>query len=850
MKAPRLTLRTAIILPLTLILLLMSGVIYVIQSISYENTLNEISRKELTTMSQTIKANLADYLYPTFIISSALSQSVKHQFLAENSTSESRIQFIFDTYNHIKDQVPQLDMLNIGLNKSGYYYGFRREANQSLSLLLKDETTQDDLVVFSGTTTHSTPIYRVENYDMHPRPWFAPVVNARKQMWSEPYINNDEKQDITLSALTPVLNNNELYGVIAADIRISTFNKFLTEQKSKHSRSIFIFDSEQRLIAQSENINNVFSDNAPKTEANSPLSISGGRRSIFNSKDPSIKATAQAYVNLDQVDDTVFSYVLNKKKQFAYVTSFRDDYGLDWHIAISIPESEVLSKLSNQQDMMNTMIVASTLILCLAGFIFLTRVTSPITQTAKAAQKLAKREWTTPLPVSGQTFETYSLVKSFNDMASDLQNAFTDLHKQLAYDSLTQLYSREGLIEAVQNIKKLDGFVFVIGFDNFRDVNDSLGYLKGDQLLTAIAQRIKHISPDTSYHARIGGSEFAIVIPFMEEGSKASFVSVILKAFATAIPVDMENILLAPSIGVSQAVDTPQVEQWLRQASIALSHAKKLQLKDATYSVELEEASLQRTKTIVQITEALKHHEFEPFYQPLIDLKTNKIVGAEALARWLSPTRGLIPPFQFIPVAEESGLILQIGQQILMKACQDTQNEIDTGRWPKDFHLHVNIAVAQLASEQFIYDLKHILEKTQITPHNLTLEVVESNLIDDETVLKNINDIRALGVGIAVDDFGTGYSSLAYLQTIPFDCLKIDRAFISPLTQENYENSIAAAILSLMKDMKNVTVVAEGIETAEQAQILAQLGCEQVQGFYYGRPTPIQEWATQFPLDV
>lgn len=848
MKAPIFTLRSAIILPLMITLSLMSGVIIFIQSVNYQNTLKTVSLKELSTMSAAVKANLSEFLYPTFVISSSLAQSVSHQFTHPDSNSTSRVNFVFDTYNSIKDKVPQLDTLNVGLNKSDDYYGFRREADDSLSLILKDHTTQGDLIVYDGPSPSTPILYRVNHYNMHPRPWFAPVARRGKQMWSEPYINNDDEKNITLSALTPIFYQQSLYGVIAADIRLSTFNKFLTEQKQQFNRSIFIFDSEEHLIAQSRSESDILKDTAPKTDANNPLSVYGGRRSIFNSNDPYIRKAAQAYFQHDKKNNEVFEYELNNETQFAYVVSFKDDFGLDWNILISIPESEVLSQLSHQQKLTNILNIIGTLILCLAGFFFLTRITSPITQTAQAAQELAKRNWDTPLPTSAQTYETYSLVTSFNKMSNDLKSAFTDLHNQLAYDSLTQLYSREGLIESLKVIENTNGYIYIITFNNFRDVNDSLGYIKGDELLIAIADRLKALPFDSSYYARIGGSEFAIVIPKMNDKYKLSTTRQLLDAFKSPISLDLENILLDPVIGISHTSQNTNTEQSLRQASIALSYAKKQQMTDITYSDDMEQISLQRTKSVLKISEALEHDEFVPFYQPLIDLKTSRIIGAEALARWLSPTEGLISPIKFIPIAEESGLILQIGHKILLKACQDTQAQIEAGLWPEDFHLHVNIAVSQLASEQFIYQLKHILDKTKIDPSNLTLEVVESNFIDNQCVLDNINTIRDLGVGIAIDDFGTGYSSLAYLQTIPFDCLKIDRTFINTLSKDNNKNSIAAAILSLTKDMKNVVVVAEGIETIEQAEILNQLGCEQVQGFFFGKPSPLNEWHERFPL--
>ncbi|MFV0575473.1 MAG: EAL domain-containing protein [Vibrio sp.] len=847
MKATRLTLRTAILLPLLLILLGMSCIIYYIQSTAYQMTLKDVSQKELSTMALSVHSNLSNFLYPAFIVSSAMGQSIRHQLNDNDYDSYKIISYLHDLYIDVKDKLPQLDTLNVGIEETGYYYGYRPESDQSLSLILKDETTNGDLVVYDESNPNSKDIYRVKDYKMFSRPWYAPVAMKHKQMWSEPYINNDEKQDITLSALTPIMDGTQFLGVIAADIRISTFNKFLSEQKTKHNRIVFIFDENQQLVAQSSDLNHVFSETAPVTDTNSPMSITGGRRTIFNSTDPTIQSMAKAYLKEGQAKGQVFEFSNGEEKQFGFVTAFTDDYGLNWNIAISIPEAQILTKLSHQQTIMTRLLICATVILAILGFIFLSKLTAPISRTAKAARQLSKREWTT-IPEDGFTIETHTLVDSFNQMAKDLQTEFNNQHEQLAYDSLTHCYSREGIAEAVTENETIDGYIFVLAYDNFRDISDSLGYTKGDQLLVNIAQTLKNVCPDDAYLARISVHKFAIVAPFMDEDTKQDFVNTMLNAFSKPVQLDIESVLLTPRIGSCKAVGKPESGQWMRKASIALTHAINIHTNECTYSEEMEEVSLKRTQTIVQITEGLNNDEFMPFYQPLIDLKTNTIVGAEALARWQSPSQGLVAPYKFIPIAEETGLIHQIGHQILLKSCQDAKAEIEAGRWPEDFHMHVNVAVAQLASEQFIYDLKLILEQTQLSPKNLTLEVVESSIIDDNpNFMKNIETIRDLGVGIGIDDFGTGYSSLAYLQMLPYDCLKIDRTFINSLDQSNIKNSIVAAILSMTRD-RNITIVAEGVETEEQSEILKLLECEQAQGFFFARPMPLQDWKKNFKL--
>ena len=294
---------------------------------------------------------------------------------------------------------------------------------------------------------------------------------------------------------------------------------------------------------------------------------------------------------------------------------------------------------------------------------------------------------------------------------------------------------------------------------------------------------------------------------------------------------------------MSGKFDHIDIHEWLRHANLALTYAcKQEQLKYCHYQAYMIEASQEQMRLTAELKRAIVNHEFEVYYQPVIDLQDGSISGAEALVRWHNPTRGLVSPLAFIPLAEENGMIIEIGQQILTQACYETKQQIELGIWPTSFALHVNLSVRELLHPDYVPMLHDILTSTQLPASNLTLEVTESRLVSQPLLTKQIlGKLRALGIHIAIDDFGTGYSSLTYLTQLPFDTLKIDRSFVSQMLDSENHAAIVAAIIT-MTGKFNAEIVAEGVETAEQAQHLKQLGCRYAQGFYYSRPKPLAEW--------
>ncbi|RYF56786.1 MAG: EAL domain-containing protein, partial [Comamonadaceae bacterium] len=285
-----------------------------------------------------------------------------------------------------------------------------------------------------------------------------------------------------------------------------------------------------------------------------------------------------------------------------------------------------------------------------------------------------------------------------------------------------------------------------------------------------------------------------------------------------------------------RSADLPE---WLRQASIALGEAKRSGRNQCVvFEAPMMERSVDRARMVTEVRQGLEKEQFLVHYQPIIDLATGRVTGAEALARWNHPTRGMVSPGVFIPIAEESGLILPLGEWVLRHATQAIAQRL--GSLPPDFNLHVNVSARQLIQSDFTTLLKQALRASGLPPGQLTLELTESQRIsdDDASARARLTTLRAMGVKIAIDDFGTGYSSLTYLADLPFDCLKVDQRFVRTLLQTPQDAAIVVSVLSLARGL-GVTVVAEGVESQAQASRLRELNCNAAQGYCFGYPAPL-----------
>jgi diguanylate cyclase (GGDEF)-like protein len=407
------------------------------------------------------------------------------------------------------------------------------------------------------------------------------------------------------------------------------------------------------------------------------------------------------------------------------------------------------------------------------------------------------------------------------------------------HDALTGLANRrafiEGLGEAMQRMTRdrTQIAVLCLDIDKFKEINDAADHAGGDQVLREIGARIKLSLRDRDLLARLAGDEFAIaLVDITNLGDVMAFMNRLVDVLRRPFQVADKDLLLTTSVGVALApADGDQATTVLRHAAIALARAKGDGGQRMCFFEPSMDRALQRRRMVEhELRLALGRDEFDVVYQPQYDLATETQIGSEALIRWHHPVHGKIAPGHFISVAEDTGLIVPIGEWVLRRACRDAVT------WKEPMIVAVNLSPAQFRDGDIAETVAQVLKETGLDPSRLELEITESLLINDtEEVLSKLNRLRDLGVAIAMDDFGTGYSSLSYLARFPFSKIKIDRQFIRNMTRDPAMRAIVKTIIALGKSL-DVTITAEGVETEGQAAMLREFGCPQVQGFLYGYP--------------
>ncbi len=458
-------------------------------------------------------------------------------------------------------------------------------------------------------------------------------------------------------------------------------------------------------------------------------------------------------------------------------------------------------------------------------------------------------EWLKITAVKNRSQITTNYIAVFSDISDDVRAA-ERIQRLAYYDTLTDLPNRALLSDrldlAIAHAKRAGCkcAVLFLDMDRFKNINDALGHSIGDQLLQSVAIRLKECVREVDTVARMGGDEFVVILDGMAETDSIMPVArKILHSLSQPYEVEGHSIRATPSIGISVYPDDgADHESLIMSADSAMYHAKENGRNDFRFFTPDMKTRVEEKLFIESdLRKALELDQFVLHYQPQVDIKTGHIVGAEALVRWNHPVAGLISPAKFIPVAEESGLIIPLGEWILNEACRQNLAWQKAGLPPVS--IAINLSAVQFRQQNLCRLINDTLNNTRLEPHYLELELTEGLVMSNtESAVETLNCFKEMGVHISIDDFGTGYSSLSYLKHFPIDYLKIDQSFVRDITTNPDDAAITTAIINMAQGL-NLRTIAEGVETAEQLTFLRLHSCDVVQGYYFSKPVPAAEFA-------
>lgn len=426
-----------------------------------------------------------------------------------------------------------------------------------------------------------------------------------------------------------------------------------------------------------------------------------------------------------------------------------------------------------------------------------------------------------------------------------------EIKYQADHDALTGLPNRRMFNKDLTNLLKKgksensQTAIMFLDLDRFKYINDTLGHDVGDLLLVAVSKRLEHLlkqrNQDLAKIYRFGGDEFTILLPYYNEEKSEAFAQELLEQFESGFSVDGSEYFITPSIGISLfPKDGMDANTLIKHADTAMYYVKETGKNNyQLFTSEMQQSCYRKMMIDKQLRTALENEELELYYQPMIDLKTNEMVGMEALLRWNNEILGSVAPDEFITIAEETGMIIPIGLWVLETALEQS------ARWQKALNkplqIGINVSVRQLLEPSFLENVKETIENTELDASNIVLEITESIAMYADSMIERLHALKKLGINLAMDDFGTGYSSLSYLTKYPLDSLKIDQSFVMGMNQDEENKAIVKTIIAIAKQL-DLKVIAEGVEGKEEYQFLSDMSCDYAQGFGISRPLP----ATKF----
>ena len=521
---------------------------------------------------------------------------------------------------------------------------------------------------------------------------------------------------------------------------------------------------------------------------------------------------------------------------------------LGWGIVAQVSVEETFMAFYAFRKSLYILTVLMFIPLSVLTFLYARQIIRPLRDLYEAVDQVAKGDYEQYLDVSDKS-EIGRISHRFNEMIRFIREAKDKIQYQALHDPLTGLPNRaflqERLMRKIEEARENDQQVAVmfLDLDRFKYINDTLGHTVGDRCLKEVALRIESCLLKRDLLARVGGDEFVVLLPGFTSFAEIEHIPPqILSVFEEPFVIDGLDLYMTTSIGIALYPDDgADLESLIKNADMAMYRAKEHGRNNyQLHTAAMNNAAAERMTIETNLRKALERGELQLYYQPKVDLQTHRVIGMEALIRWKHPEWGMVSPAKFIPVAEDTGLIVPIGDWVLRNACAQNKSWQNEG-WPP-LRVSVNLSALQFQRPHLAQQVAGVLAETGLEAEWLEIEITESLLMQNtEAIITTLEELKELGVHLSIDDFGTGYSSLSYLERFPIDSLKIDQSFVRPIQDEDSDALIAKAIISLGHSL-NLEVIAEGVETVGQLEFLRSQNCDTVQGYLISEPIPPEEF--------
>ncbi|MDX6020248.1 GGDEF domain-containing protein [Scandinavium sp. V105_16] len=796
----------------------------------------EMTEKTLCERSQYITHRIEMYLDKPRQAGMLMADLVKAYGDIHSPDVETQLKEVLSNDFSHPDSISRLGLATA----EGKYVAFERDNRSGNLFLIKTSpTVNDQLNIYRTASEHSEVVNHVANYNIFSRGWFIQAMTKDTPFWTRNYYHMSTNQGQVMSWRLPLYDNSRRFlGVIFSDINPAVMSQLLATFAPNKDSTLLLIDSGRNIIASSRPEYQV-----PATDVHQGQYVSLPNIDTF----PALKTMLQG-MNEQSRSTQLVTY--HDEDYFVTVHPVRDGAGLfNGTMVMIAPNVHPFSLFKTRHSLALILMPALALLFMLLMIMLVRQFFHPLHQLVQKTQLLGKQSWK---PVEKDTlFTEIAVLEKELSSASGLITVMLNEQKQrIEKDKDTGLLTREGFLHEPMLLDDRN-LLLMIHVTNFHDMRSTLGQRYATKFIRFFAESLVQLAPTGSVFCRYSEDFVIVVFPGHNEQKDLDTYWGLVSSLFQDTPArhlydeqqETFHVFTGYAGAVLETITAENLLECMMNAGLALQQIRTGSNREyVLFQPEMRENELNNIRMFQALREDLVNDGFHLVLQPIVDLDyAQTFTEGECLIRWQSAELGFVPPDVFIGLAERTGTIIKLGRWIIEEACRELAAFIARGA-PDNFKLHINISAVQLQQPDFSEHLLASIQRNELINSNICLEITESVLLQNShEVIDTLNYLRRLGLSVAIDDFGSGYSSLSYLHLLPFDCLKIDRDFVSGIIDDQKSEAIIASVIMLSQSF-GVPLVAEGVESAEMGEKLQGMGCEKAQGYHYSRPQPFTAW--------